>query len=66
MPECIDCRHCDMKTEKAQARLGFGHCAFEPMAARFNNVKWPRDCNKFEALPAEKSEARRNWLKGRN
>lgn len=65
MPECIDCRHCDMKSEKAQARAGSGNCSFDSMVGQFKNVTWPRDCEKFDALPTEQSKARREWLKGK-
>jgi hypothetical protein len=65
MPECIDCKHCDMKADRANARAGTGHCDFETMVGRFVNVTWPRECEKFDALPAEQSQARRDWLKGK-
>jgi len=54
-----------MRSDRANAKAGSGHCAFDSMVGMFKNVTWARDCEKFDPLPVEQSQARRNWLKGK-
>jgi len=54
-----------MKTERTMARLGYGRCEFDTQAGKFRPVDRANECKQFEALPAEQSEARREWLNGR-
>lgn len=65
MPTCITCIHCDLKSEPAMARLGYGHCELDKQAGKFRAFDHEIECEKFERLPKDREESRISWAQGR-
>jgi hypothetical protein len=65
MPTCITCQNCNLKTDTAMARLGYGHCDLDKQAGLFRPFDREIECSRFERLPRDREEARLEWAKGR-
>jgi len=65
MPICLTCQPCDLHTDTAMARLGYGHCAHDKQAGKFRPFDREIECKQFERLPADREEARLTWANSR-
>lgn len=59
---CIDCIHFDLRAAPAMAKQGYGTCAQDGRAGRFESATFNRICRMFQAGPAEVTHKRRAWL----
>lgn len=59
---CIDCLHFDLRSAPAMAKQGYGVCAKDGRAGRYESVTFNRICRMFQAAPTEISQKRRAWL----
>lgn len=60
--QCIRCQHFSLRDDKAMAKLGYGHCEFQPRRSHFDNATFPRHCSQFEPADVDTANARQSWL----
>lgn len=62
--KCIDCQHLDLKSAgNAYAKLGMGKCKSRTLPpATFITAAYARECDTFEAAPAEVVAKRIEWM----
>lgn len=58
---CIDCVHFDLRTDRAMAMQGYGHCDLDPVG-RFQSATFDRTCVHFVAADPEVAAKREQWL----
>lgn len=59
---CIDCLHFDLRSAPAMAKQGYGTCAKDGRAGRYESATFSRICRMFQSAPTETSQKRRAWL----
>lgn len=59
---CIDCIHFDLRATPAMAKHGYGTCAQDGRAGRYESATFNRICRMFQAAPTDASQKRRFWL----
>jgi hypothetical protein len=65
MPTCLTCQSCNLKSDPAMARLGWGHCEKDPQAGKFRAFDREIECGTFERLPKDLEERRLEWARRR-
>lgn len=60
--QCIQCQNFSMRDAGAMAKLGYGHCDFQPRKSCFDSADFQRQCQKFEAADTDTANKRQAWL----
>lgn len=59
--KCLDCQKLDLKTHPAHAKAGLGKCKHSNLTGVFVSFEARKECQQFEAAPADQAEARKTW-----
>ncbi|AZG14953.1 hypothetical protein [Cupriavidus pauculus] len=65
MPTCLTCQSCNLKSDPAMARLGWGHCEKDTQAGKFRAFEREIECDKFERLSQDLVDKRVQWASRR-